>query len=54
LNRNFRRTVCFRPGRIPHQAAQSIINSGKQYVVDIDLSKFFDRIYRDRSIARMG
>ncbi|WP_347990037.1 group II intron reverse transcriptase/maturase [Methylomonas sp. AM2-LC] len=47
----------FRPGRSPHdavQAAQNIVNSGKPYVVDIDLSKFFDRIHHDRLIARMG
>lgn len=47
----------FRPGRSPHQAveaAQQIISSGKPYVVDIDLSKFFDRINHDRLIARMG
>ena len=47
----------FRPGRSQHQAvqaAQQIINSGKPYVVDIDLSKFFDRIHHDRLIARMG
>ena len=47
----------FRPGRNPHQAvqaAQSIINSGKPYVVDIDLEKFFDRIHHDRLISRMG
>lgn len=47
----------FRPGRSPHQAveaAQQIINSGKPYVVDIDLSKFFDRIHHDRLISRMG
>lgn len=47
----------FRPGRNPHQAveaAQQIINSGKSYMVDIDLSKFFDRINHDRLIARMG
>lgn len=47
----------FRPGRSPHQAvqaAQSIVNSGKPYVVDIDLEKFFDRIHHDRLIARMG
>jgi RNA-directed DNA polymerase len=35
------------------QAAQRIVNSGKPYVVDIDLSKFFDRIHHDRLIARM-
>ena len=47
----------FRPGRSPQQAvqaAQQIVNSGKPYVVDIDLSKFFDRIHHDRLIARMG
>lgn len=47
----------FRPGRSQHQAveaAQRIVNSGKPYVVDIDLSKFFDRIHHDRLIARMG
>ena len=30
------------------------MNSGNPYVVDIDLSKFFDRIHHDRLIARMG
>jgi RNA-directed DNA polymerase len=47
----------FRPGRSQHQAvaaAQWIVNSGKPYVVDIDLSKFFDRIHHDRLITRMG
>jgi group II intron reverse transcriptase/maturase len=47
----------FRPGRSQHQAvqaAQQIVNNGKPYVVDIDLSKFFDRINHDRLIGRMG
>jgi group II intron reverse transcriptase/maturase len=47
----------FRPGRSQHQAVQAgqqIVNSGKPYVVDIDLSKFFDRINHDRLIGRMG
>ena len=47
----------FISGRSQHQAvqmAQEIVNSGKAYVVDIDLSKFFDRIHHDRLIARMG
>lgn len=47
----------FRPGRSPHmavQAAQQIVTSGKSYVVDIDLAKFFDRIHHDRLISRMN
>lgn len=47
----------FIPGRNQKQAvtqAQSIVRSGKEYVVDIDLSKFFDRIHHDRLIARLS
>jgi len=43
----------FRPGYNQRQAvksAQRIVQSGKEYVVDIDLSKFFDRINHDRLI----
>jgi len=43
----------FRPGRNQRQAvesAQRIMKSGKEYVVDIDLSKFFDRVNHDRLI----
>lgn len=46
----------FRPGRSQRQAveaAQKIVQSGKQHIVDIDLSKFFDRINHDRLIGRM-
>lgn len=46
----------FRPGRSQRdavQAAQNIVKSGKEYVVDIDLSKFFDRIHHDRLIHRL-
>jgi RNA-directed DNA polymerase len=47
----------FRPGRNQRQAveaAQKIVQSGKEFVVDIDLSKFFDRIQHDRLISRLG
>ncbi len=46
----------FRPGRNQKQAidaAQRTVQSGKDIVVDIDLSKFFDRIHHDRLIARI-
>jgi RNA-directed DNA polymerase len=47
----------FRPERNQRQAveaAREIVAGGKPYVVDIDLSKFFDRIGHDRLIARLG
>lgn len=47
----------FRPGRDQKQAvkrAQEIVQSGKEYVVDIDLSKFFDRVNHDRLISRLS
>jgi len=34
--------------------AQRIIRTGKEWGVDIDLSKFFDRIHHDRLIDRLG
>jgi len=43
----------FRPGCNQRQAvesAQRFVQSGKEYVVDIDLSKFFDRVNHDRLI----
>ena len=46
----------FRPGRNQHQAietARDIVEEGKEFCVDIDLSKFFDRIHHDRLLARM-
>ena len=47
----------FIPGRNQEQAvkaAQCIVKRGKAWVVDIDLSKFFDRIHHDRLINRLG
>lgn len=47
----------FRPGRNQRQAveaAQRIVQSGKEYVVDLDLAQFFDRIHHDRLIYRLG
>jgi RNA-directed DNA polymerase len=40
----------FRPGRSAHQAvrqAQGYVASGKRWLVDIDLEKFFDRVNHD-------
>ena len=45
----------FRPGRSAHQAilkAQSYVQSGRVYVVDVDLEKFFDRVNHDVLISR--
>lgn len=47
----------FRPGRNQRQgveAAQKIVRSGKAFVVDIDLSKFFDRVCHDRLLSRLS
>ncbi len=47
----------FRPGRSAHQAvaqAQSYVAEGYDWVVDIDLEKFFDRVNQDRLMARVA
>jgi group II intron reverse transcriptase/maturase len=47
----------FRPGKNQEQAvvaAQKIVQSGKRYVVDIDLSQFFDRVNQDRLLGRLS
>ena len=52
-----RHSYGFRPGLGPKnavQAAREIAESGKEYVVDIDLEKFFDKINHDRLISRMS
>lgn len=47
----------FRPGRDAHQAilqATQYIKEGKEWVVDIDLEKFFDKINHDRLMQRLS
>ena len=47
----------FRPNRSQHDAIRQCweyVRSGLRYVVDIDLSKFFDRVNHDRLMARLA
>ena len=47
----------FRPGRSAKQAvarAQEIIATGRSYVADLDLEKFFDRVNHDRLMAHLA
>jgi RNA-directed DNA polymerase len=47
----------FRPGRSCHTAiaeAREHLREGYEYVVDIDLEKFFDRVHHDRLLARLA
>jgi len=47
----------FRPGRSAQQAvaqAQAYVADGYQFVVDIDLAKFFDRVNHDKLMARVA
>ena len=47
----------FRPGRSAHQAvaqAQRYVAEGYDWVVDIDLGQFFDRVNQDRLMARVA
>ncbi len=47
----------FRPGRNGQQAVkqvQSIIKEGRRFAVDVDLSKFFDRVNHDLLMTRLG
>lgn len=46
----------FRPGRSAHDAvrcAQAFIEAGNDWVVDIDLEKFFDRVNHDKLMVRV-
>lgn len=47
----------FRPGRNAQQAvkqSRDYIRQGKRWVVDVDLSKFFDEVHHDRLLAKLG
>jgi RNA-directed DNA polymerase len=47
----------FRPNRSQHGAMRQyreFVRAGAKYVVDIDLSKFFDRVDHDRLMARLA
>ncbi|MFI5223059.1 MAG: group II intron reverse transcriptase/maturase [Nitrospirales bacterium] len=47
----------FRPGRKAHQAvrkAQADVASGKRWIVDMDLEKFFDRVNHDILMSRVA
>src|SRR5208283_3594532 len=47
----------FRPGRSAHQAvakAQQFVASGRRWVVDLDLEKFFDRVNHDKLMAAVA
>ena len=47
----------FRPGRNAHQAVrrvQGILKEGKRFAVDVDLSKFFDRVNHDLLMTHLG
>ena len=47
----------FRPGRRAHEAvreAQGYIQTGRRWVVDVDLEKFFDRVNHDVLMGKLG
>jgi RNA-directed DNA polymerase len=47
----------FRPGRSAHdavRAAQAHARAGKDYVVDFDITSFFDRVHHDILMQRIG
>jgi len=47
----------FRPGKSAHdavRAAQNYVQAGKDWVVDMDITKFFDRVNHDILMHRIG
>lgn len=47
----------FRPGKSAHEAvrtAQNYVQEGKDWVVDMDITKFFDRVNHDILMGRIG
>jgi len=47
----------FRPGRNAHQAvlqAQTYLNEGYEYVIELDLEKFFDKVNHDRLMSTLA
>lgn len=47
----------FRPGRSAHQAvvkAQSYLNEGYTYVIELDLEKFFDKVNHDKLMTLLS
>ena len=47
----------FRPNRSAHQCvarAQTYVQEGRDWVVDLDLEAFFDRVNHDRLMSRLG
>ena len=51
------RSFGYRPGRSQHDAvlrAREYVRAGCRYVVNIDLSKFFDRVNHDRLMSRLA
>jgi RNA-directed DNA polymerase len=47
----------FRPGRSAHdavRAAQGYVREGRDWVVDIDIARFFDHVHHDILMGRIG